>query len=332
MLEWSLKKIILDLKFPWKIARGTALNKTNFIVSVDFDGIVGQGEIAFNTRYDESESAIEEGFRDFIDAGGDELNSIEGLIALTEQLHLPNSLCFGLESALAHAQANIMGRSIHQTLCVAQVHGVATSFSLPIMPANEIANFIKEHDLTRFPALKIKLGRDGGAELIHEVRRHYQGPLRLDLNEAFSTPDQYFALLEEIKDAPIQLIEQPFAASEFDLYREVKPRSIFPIFADESITNGEVYSEYTELFHGINVKLMKAGGYMRALKQLRTARELGLKTMVGCMIETSLGISSAMNIVNHVDYCDLDGCLLIKNDPFSAVREEKGILNYNYVI
>ena len=200
------------------------------------------------------------------------------------------------------------------------------------MPPEEIGPFIEKHQLQRFPALKIKLGSENSIDVVSEVMRFYSGPLRLDANEAFTTPEEFFKLCETFKAAPIQFIEQPFAAQEFDLYRSVKKDSPFDIFADESITNGEIYHEYKDFFHGINVKLMKAGGYMRALKQLRTARELGLKTMVGCMIETSLGISSAMNIVTNVDYCDLDGCLLITNDPFLAVAEEKGILNYTYVV
>jgi len=332
MLEWTLKKIELELKFPWKIARGTAYSKTNFIVTVECDGSVGQGEVAFNTRYGESEEGIESSFKDFLEQGAEDLNSIEALIQLAQSLQLPASLSFGLESAMAHMQCAMTGKNIHQMLCVPQVHGVPTSFSLPIMPPSEVEVFINKHQLLRFSALKVKLGAEDVNDVVAEVLRCYSGPIRLDANEAFSTAEEFFKHCKSFKNAPIKFIEQPFKAADFDLYRAVNPKSPFDIFADESITDGEIYPQYKELFHGINVKLMKAGGYMRALKQLRTARELGLKTMVGCMIETSLGISSAMNIVTNVDYCDLDGCLLIKNDPFHAVSEEKGILNYTYVV
>lgn len=332
MLEWTLKTIELPLKFPWKISRGTAHSKTNFIVTVDIDGTVGQGEIAFNSRYEESEKSIEAGFQEFVASGAEELTSLEGLISLATELDLDSSLCFGLESALAHANASMSGQSIHQLLCVPQVHGVATSFSLPIMPPEEVLGFIEKHNLKRFPALKIKLGAEGALDLVKAVQAHYSGPLRLDANEAFNSPDAYMHLCEGLKGMNIQFIEQPFPAAEFELYRTVKKQSPYLIIADESVTNGDIYPEYKELFHGINVKLMKAGGYMRALKQLRTARELGLKTMLGCMVETSLGISSAMNLATNVDFYDLDGCLLICDDPFNAVREENGVLNYNYVV
>ncbi len=332
MIEWTISRIELPLKFPWKIARGTSFTKTNFIITADCDGTIGKGEIAFNTRYGESEDSIESGFRQFLDHGAEELNSLEKLIQLVHDLELDSSLCFGLESALAHANATMSGRTIHQLLCLPQVHGVSTSFSLPIMEPSEGQSFLNKHNLSRFPALKIKLGSVGGVDLVQEVAKYYQGPLRLDANEAYSDPSAYMKLCDSLKTLPIQFIEQPFAASAFELYREVKEKSLFPIFADESLTSGEVVPEFKELFHGVNVKLMKAGGYMRALKQLRTARELGLSTMLGCMVETSLGISSAMNLANNVDFCDLDGCLLISEDPFDAVSEEGGVLNYKYVL
>lgn len=332
MIEWTIKRLELPLKFPWKIARGTSLHKVNFVITAECNGESGMGEVAFNTRYNESEESIVAGFEQFLQAGACELSSLEKLIFLVEELELPASLRFGIESAMAHLDAAMTGRSIHQLLCLPQVHGVNTSFSLPIMQPSEVEAFIKQHDLTRFSALKIKLGAEGAIDLVREVNRLYSGPLRLDANEAFNDDASYMQLCQQIKDLPIQFIEQPFAAKEYELYRSVLHSSLFPIFADESLTDGEVAPVFKELFHGVNVKLMKAGGYMRALKQLRTARELGLSTMLGCMVETSLGISSAMNIAAHVDYCDLDGCLLISSDPFDAVAEENGVLKYKYVL
>ncbi|PIP91883.1 MAG: dipeptide epimerase [Bdellovibrionales bacterium CG12_big_fil_rev_8_21_14_0_65_38_15] len=332
MLEWSLKKIDLPLKFPWKIARGTSLSKTNFIVTVECDGSRGQGEVAFNIRYNESEKLIEEQFQLFLDHGAEDISSLEKLIALVSELDLACSLSFGLESAMAHLNAQMSDRTIHQLLCVPQVHGIHTSFSLPMMEPSQIEKFISEHKLSRFAALKIKIGSEGALEVIQEVRKFYKGPLRLDANEAYDDPSSFLNLTEKLKDVPIQFIEQPFPAKNFEMYREIKSKSGFLIFADESLTSGEVTPEFKDLFDGVNVKLMKAGGYMRGLKQLRTARELGLKTMLGCMVETSLGISSAMNIANNVDFYDLDGCLLISSDPFNAIQEDNGTLNYNYVI
>lgn len=332
MIEWTIQRIELPLKFPWKIARGTSHHKINFVVKASCNGQEGLGEVAFNVRYNESEELILDGFKQFVDAGAAGLTSLEKLIFLVNELELPASLRFGIESAMAHLDAVMTDRSIHKLLCMPQVHGVKTSFSLPIMDPSEVEAFIREHNLTRFSALKLKLGEQGAADFVHEVRRHYSGPLRLDANEAFVSDGDYMKLCESIKDLPIQFIEQPFVAKEYELYRSVRNASPFPIFADESVTDGDITPVYKELFHGINVKLMKAGGYMRALKQLRSARELGMSTMLGCMVETSLGISSAMNLAAHVDYFDLDGCLLISKDPFNAVTEEGGVLKYNYVV
>ena len=102
------------------------------------------------------------------------------------------------------------------------------------------------------------------------------------------------------------------------------------IFADESVQDGRIIDDFQLGFHGINVKLSKAGGYYKAQRQLKEARELGLKTMLGCMVESSLGISCAMNIAHGVDYFDLDGFLLLKEDPMKLVYEEMGKLYFSH--
>ena len=330
MLDWSIEPLQLSLRFPWKIARSTTFSKKNFIVMVVADGIEGKGEVAFNTRYNESEKTITNGFEKFINAGAKKLSSREDLSDLLKQLKLDASLSFGIESAFTHFSARQKNQKTHEFLKIPILRGaVATSFSLPIMPPGEVQAFITKHKLTRFPALKLKLSAQGGFEFIKEVSRFYRGAIRLDANEAFDNPDAYMRLCESLKDLPIQFIEQPFPAQAVEIYRSVKKCSPLPIFADESLTDNELSCEYKELFHGVNVKLMKAGGYRRALEQLEAARMLGLSTMLGCMVETSLGIASAMNLASKVDFCDLDGFLLINNDPFDAIYERKGILGYS---
>ena len=147
----------------------------------------------------------------------------------------------------------------------------------------------------------------------------------MDFNESLkSVPSEEF--IKQLIDLRVSLLEQPFSASEKHLYQGLKGRCEIPIFLDESIESQPISEEYCELCHGVNLKLMKSGGLHIAKRQLKEAKDLGLSVMIGCMIESSLGISHAMELAEEADLFDLDGHLFLKNNPFSIVKEEKGIL------
>ena len=154
----------------------------------------------------------------------------------------------------------------------------------------------------------------------------YSGWIRLDANEAFSDPHEFLKVAESLRSFRIQFIEQPLPAEHADDYLMIKGRCPFPLFADESVTDKEVTSFYKERFHGVNIKLMKSGGVYKAMGQLKAARALGLKTMLGCMVETSLGISWALHLASLADFFDLDGHLLLATDPFNLIQEDEGKL------
>lgn len=324
MLQWSLEKIHLPLKFAWKISRNTSAQKTNYIVRAEENGLSGWGEIAFNVRYGESEESVERGFRRFLKLKVD-FQDADDLQTAMKGEDLDKSLRFGLESAWVRLQAKKQGRSVARFLGLPEAGPVKTSFSLPILEVGEIEGFIATHGLKRFSCLKIKVD-EAATERVREVARHFPGPLRVDANEAWKDPDAILKFMEEVSDLPIEFIEQPLPSDLRDELLYLKKKSPRVLIADESITDEGVGTYHAERFHGVNVKLMKAGGYLPALAQLRRARELGLKTMLGCMVETSVGISSALDLGTGVDYFDLDGFLLIKRDPYNWVEEKNGAL------
>ena len=204
---------------------------------------------------------------------------------------------------------------------------IPTSFSIPIMKVEEISNFVKKYQLNRFKFLKLKIGEEESEEKIKELMRNFDGQIRLDANESFNNPDEVIKFVESITEIDrIQFIEQPLPAHLHDDALYLKKNLNLEIIADESLTDQEITDYYKNRFDGINVKLMKSGGYLKAIKQINDSKKLGLKVMVGCMIETSLSISAAMVIAKGADYIDLDGCLLIKEDPFSFLGEENGRL------
>ena len=319
--------MVLPLRFEWAIARYSTKKKKNFVVSVSEDDFEGIGEVAWNPRFGESENVIREGFGLFCSECPPRIKGIESLIHLLDGMNLSNSLKFGLESAYTHFLSQLSQRSIYKLLGVNTVRTLETSFSIPIMAPSEVENFMENENLNRFHALKIKLSGGGyDAKVLDMVGRCHPGKIYLDANESFKSVGQFFTFVEKAMDYPVELIEQPFPVHFHEEYRELKKKSPLPVFADESISNEVVTDYYVDHFDGVNIKLMKSGGYFRALVQMRDARERGLMVQLGCMIESSLGISGAMAIADKADYVDLDGFLFLKREPYGFVQEENGKL------
>jgi glutamate racemase len=333
MFIWTIREIELPLKLVWNISRNSSDIKYNFIIEVKNGAIAGVGEVAFNVRYGESKELVKEKFEEFAQAAStQDFNGVENLVSFLDKMDLPQSLRFGIESSFVHYVAVLSGKSVAQLMGTNTVSSVKTSFSIPIMEVGAVAGFIKDYNLKRFSSIKLKINEQNAFELCREVLKNIDVPLRIDANEAFKDTSSVLKFLESFPDLKrVEFLEQPLPASYHEEAVELKKHSPVMLFADESVTKEEINNYYSERFHGVNIKLMKAGGYLKAVKQLRQAKLLGLKTMLGCMIETSLGISSALNIAGGVDYYDLDGFLFLKDEPFKLISEENGKIFYSYI-
>ena len=332
MFSWSIKEIELPLKFTWNISRNSSDIKHNFIIEVKNGSLRAHGEVAFNTRYGESREIILEKFEEFKAAAPQDFNGVESLISFLESMELPQSLKFGIESSFLHYISILSGKSVAQLMGTNVISSVKTSFSIPIMEVGKVEAFINENNLKRFSFLKVKVNRDNAHDFCQEILKLTNVPLRIDANESFTSAAETLKFLETFSNIDrLEFLEQPLHSSLHEEALELKKYSKVFLMADESVTKEDINEYYPQRFHGINVKLMKAGGYMRAIKQLRQAKILGLKTMLGCMVETSLGISSALNISGGVDFFDLDGCLLIKEDPYKLISEENGKVFFSYI-
>nr|WP_262904612.1 enolase C-terminal domain-like protein [Hymenobacter lucidus] len=184
--------------------------------------------------------------------------------------------------------------------------------------------------MSRFSVLKIKVNQESGFELLRALTQALPGrELIIDGNEAWTDADALLGFLEKLPALPglrVRLLEQPMPATCPDDYRYLRRRSPYPVFADESVTDTANFTEIAAQFHGVNMKLMKAGGYLNGIRLLQQTRAHGLQTMIGCMVETSLGIWSALQLSHLADVCDLDGFLILRDEPFGLVREQHGLL------
>ena len=169
------------------------------------------------------------------------------------------------------------------------------------------------------PALKIKVGGPADLETLEAVRGVFEGPIRVDANTGW-TPDDALALLPELVRLGVELIEQPFPARRYDQLRWLQERSSLPIVADESAVTIEDLDALVGVTAGVNVKLAKCGGIGPARRMLERAHELGFRTFLGCMEETSVGIAASAAVASLADWVDLDGNLLLAADPFSGLE------------
>jgi len=326
LLNWTIAEQTLPLKFNWKISRNTSVEKKNFFIDVSDGQNTGKGEVAPNIRYGETEEIIREQFKLFLELAPiipTELTDLENLL---DSLNLCHSLRFGIESAYVHFLCKNQGVNPAEFFNLQLPANVPTSFSVPILEISEIKDFIQP--LQRFASLKIKVNQETALDMVNEVVRHTDQKLRIDGNEAWSDVDALINFIGKVRNYNIEFIEQPMPSKLTAEYIYLKQNCQFDLIADESIEDKADFAELKKQFHGVNMKLMKAGGYQNGLHILQETRKFGLKTMIGCMVETSLGIYSAMNLADKVDYLDLDGFLIIKDDPFGLVDERNGLLSF----
>lgn len=323
-MEWSIEKIKLELKYTWKISRNSSAYKENFIVTCKTDSVVGKGEIAPNIRYNETPENIEQYFNTIVN----ELNQLpfseQDVNKFIEKQTIPNALKFGLNSAFTQAYCLHTNQEMHSYLNISKPSKVASCYTLPIMEIHELKPFFKQHQLHRFKQIKIKVNDASGLDLVKEVLALGAPKIMIDANEAWKDVEELIRFTELIKDLPVLFVEQPMPADFTEEYKHLKKYSKLPIMADESVLSEPNFDEIEQQFHGVNMKLMKAGSYQNGIRILQEARKRNMTCMIGCMVETTLGIKGAWDLCSLVDYADLDGCLIVANEPFNKLYEQDG--------
>ena len=198
MLNWQIEALALELNYVWKIARNVSETKTNLFVRVSDGKITGIGEAAPNIRYHETPEILARQFDELAAAGLDKVRSLEDLLALLDAYKPVNALRFAVESAYIHFICQSQGLTVPGFLGMPEPLPLATTFSLPIMEPGKIAGFIAQNKLTRFEALKVKVNRESGLEIVQQVAEHFAGPLLIDGNEAWTEPETLLVFLEKL--------------------------------------------------------------------------------------------------------------------------------------
>ena len=298
--------VLLQLAAKVEISAST---KQNVIVSIHRGGNTGIGEAAPNIRYGEvaDEVALEITTALY---NCPSLSSVKEIV-LNSELHACSRMAIDMALMNLRTQSRVSSQ-------------YAISYTIPVMGESEIRDFFIRERLQRFSSLKLKLSKNNWPHALYELQRLYKGNILLDANEAF----QDWSVLADplLKNSNgVKLIEQPFKAGNFEQNFKLKKALVqIPIIADEDLVVGISISDIAQAFGGINVKLQKAGSFKQAKEWITSARKADLVIMLGCMVETTLGISAALQLAQQADYLDLDSFLYLQKDPFNLLSEKEG--------
>lgn len=316
----------LELKHTFTIAHDSRDMQPTLIVELKDGDFSGFGEATSNPYYGvtiEKMIASLENIRPIVEE--DPLNSPAELWAKVNPYLADNSFAqCALDEAANDLFAKKKGQKLYETWGLSIEDNPLTNFTIGIDTVEKMVSKMKE---LPWPIYKIKLGTDDDLRIVRELRAHTSAVFRVDANCAW-TAGQTIQFSPELKKLGVEFIEQPLPAYDIEGMKKVFSGSELPVIADEScILESDVINCYG-LFHGVNIKLTKCGGLTSARRMIKQAKALGMTTMVGCMTESSVGISAIGHLLPLLDYVDMDGSLLIKNDPATGVTFDFGKVIY----
>ncbi|MCH7401424.1 dipeptide epimerase [Belliella kenyensis] len=302
----------LVLKHTFTIAHQSRDVQDTVIVMLEEDGLIGLGETTTNPFYGMTQSNIcsaLENAKHLVEARN--WDSPEELWELCKEsfVHNPFAQC-ALDMAAWDLYTKKKKMKLYEYLHLNPKDIPLTNFTIGIDSVEKMIAKMKEVD---WPLYKIKLGTDHDLDIIRELRKHTNAIFRIDANCAW-TAEQAILFSEELKKLNVEFMEQPLGKDDLEGMKEVFKYSKLPVIADESCIVASDVKKCHGLFHGINVKLVKAGGITPGLRMIDEAKSLGMKTMVGCMTESSVGITAIAHIAALLDYVDMDGAMLLKED------------------
>jgi L-alanine-DL-glutamate epimerase-like enolase superfamily enzyme len=313
----------LELAETFVISRSASDTADVVVVEIRHAGVRGFGEAAPTDHYGESAASALAFVEEHASLLGDDPFALEEVMKRLPAREYA-ARC-AIDGALHDLQGKLLGRPVWQLLGLARF-GPPTSWTIWLGDPDDMARRA-EAVPGRFRRLKLKLGAGDGLDIerVRAVAEVASGvPLQVDVNEGWSA-DEALDNLRQLAELGVEYCEQPIAADEVPDHPELRAESPVAIYLDENSHTLADVAECARLAHGINVKLAKSGGIREALRMVHAARALGLGCMLGCMLESGLGISAGAQIASLFDHVDLDGNLLLAHDPWPGVQFTDGV-------
>lgn len=313
----------LQLKHVFTLATSSRTTTPVVLTEIEYDGVTGYGEASMPPYLGESHESVS-AFLSRLD-----LAQFSDPFMLVDILEYVENLMPGNPAAKASVDialhdliGKLVGEPFYRLFGLNPARAPLTSFTIGLDTPEVIRQKVLEAE--PYKLLKVKLGRDNDREMIEVIRSLTDKPLCADVNQGWKDRNHALEMAWWLKEIGVVFLEQPLPKEMKDDNAWLSRESPIPIIGDEAVRNIPELISNREVYSGINIKLMKCGGMNNAMKMINIARAFGMKVMIGCMTETSCAISAAAQLSPLVDWCDLDGNLLINNDPFGGLNVVDG--------
>lgn len=324
-MQITLKKYILQLAHTFTISRESRDEQDTLVVCLSHEGQTGYGEATSNPYY----NVTVEGMMDEIEAVRNQIEAYdfdtpENFYEHLESLNLHKFTMCALDLAANDLYGKLKGKPLYEIWGTNTDQYPITNYTIGIDSIEKMVAKLQEKP---WPLYKIKLGTSDDVAIVRELRKHTDSVFRIDANTAW-TAEETIKNAPLLKELGVEFLEQPLKADDWEGMKLVKEKSVLPVIADESCIVESDVEQCGPFFDGINIKLTKCGGLTPARRMIKKGRELGLQLMVGCMTESTVGISAIAQLLPQLDYVDMDGAMLLKGDIATGV----GILGDGKVI
>jgi L-Ala-D/L-Glu epimerase len=313
----------LQLKHTFTLSTSSRTTTPVMLTEIEYDGITGYGEASMPPYLGESHESVAK-FLSLLN-----ISQFNDPFLLVDILEYVDSVMPGnfaakasVDIALHDLIGKLVGEPFYRLFGLNPLRAPLTSFTIGLDTPEIIKQKVLE--ALQYKVLKVKLGRDNDREMVEVIRSLTDKPLCVDVNQGWKDRNHALEMAGWLKEKGVIFLEQPMPKEMKDDIAWLTEKSPLPVIGDEAIQNISDLLSNRDVYSGINIKLMKCGGINAAMKMINVARALGMKVMIGCMTETSCAVSAAAQLSPLADWCDLDGNLLISNDPFDGLKISDG--------
>lgn len=327
-MKLTFKPYTLELKHVFTVAVNTRTTTPVMLTEIEYEGVKGFGEASMPPYLGESHETASKFLSKVNLEQFDDPFEIEKILEYVDSIDEKNTAAkASIDIALHDLVGKLISKPWYKLWGFDKTKTPYTTFTIGIDKPDIVRQKVKEAE--EFKILKVKLGKENDREMIETIRSVTDKPLTADANQGWKDKNYAMDMIHWLHNQNVQYIEQPMPKEMIDENAWLTENSPIPVLGDEAIQRIPDLIKMKDVYSGVVIKLMKCTGMREAYKMITLARSLGMKVMLGCMTETSCAISAAAQLSPEVDWADLDGNLLIKNDPFDGIKIIDGKVTLN---